>query len=333
MQGVTALTLPIGTNNSPAEVRRILDVPPAGEPPKSLMGKQRYYNKCDVLVSVTDSSVSVKTGLWDGFQAVAPNATNGYSFVKTTASFFDQREKRWTVTTDIDVLALKSWMGSSAGAPINSRAVSKMGHQLNSVYVEDQRSASGKLTVVRVINGKDLTPSGLTVATRQPMYVKGHFNAPNPGSADTSATLPASLVGDSITVLSEAWVDTNSNKSLNQRVATHTTVNAAFLGGIVKTTTVNGVRHYSGGVENFPRFLEDWNGRTFTYNGSMVVMYDSQFATSFWPGTGGSFYNPPVRMWAFDKNFLDYNKLPPATPQVQKLLRGKWDVIAANTVY
>jgi hypothetical protein len=330
-QHVSSLTLPIGTNNSPTEVRRILDVPPGGENPKSPIGKQRYYNKCDLLVDVSDSGVSVKTGQWDNFAAVLPNTTNGYSFVKTNASFFDERESRWTVTTDMDVVALKQWMTSAAGSSINARAISKMAHQLNSVYVDDRRLKSGKLTVARVINGQYLPPSGLTVATRLPLYVKGHFNAPTPGSANTSATLPASLVGDAITVLSLSWSDSNSSRPYNQKVAADTTVNAAFLAGIVKTTTSSGQKKYSGGVENFPRFLEDWSGRTLTYNGSMVVMFESQYGTSFWQ-TPGNYYDPPIRKWAFDINFLDYRKLPPGTPQVQKLVRGKWDVVAANSL-
>ena len=45
------------------------------------------------------------------------------------------------------------------------------------------------------------------------------------------------------------------------------------MAGIVETAN----NDYSGGVENFPRFLENWSGSTFTYNGSMVVLYLSQF--------------------------------------------------------
>jgi hypothetical protein len=29
-------------------------------------------------------------------------------------------------------------------------------------------------------------------------------------------------------------------------------------------------------------------------------------------------------------NFLDYRRLPPATPQVRKLVRGQWTVVAAQ---
>ena len=61
----------------------------------------------------------------------------------------------------------------------------------------------------------------------------------------------------------------------------------------------------------------------------MVVMYPSQFATNYWVQTG-TYYNAPSRKWAFDVNFLDYQRLPPATPQVRKLVRGQWNVVAAQ---
>ena len=94
-----------------------------------------------------------------------------------------------------------------------------------------------------------------------------------------------------------------------------------------------GTKYYSGGLENFPRFLESWNGIGFTYNGSMVVMFPSRYAKSYWrgPGTGASdYYQAPTRRWAFDQNFLDPQKLPPVTPKVLKLIRGQWKAIAAN---
>ena len=169
------------------------------------------------------------------------------------------------------------------------------------------------------------------VATDLPLYVEGNFNAPDttPGSTNTANTLPASLVGDAITVLSAKWSDTYGNNSLSARTPANTTVNAAFLAGIVQHTNTTGTLHYSGGVENFPRFLENWSGYTFTYNGSMVVTYPSQFATNYWVQTG-NYYNAPNRKWAFDVNFLDYRRLPPATPMVRKLVRGQWNVVAAR---
>ncbi|MGO8929931.1 MAG: hypothetical protein ACLQU3_23940 [Limisphaerales bacterium] len=336
--GSSSLTLPISTNNSPSVVQQITELPPNGEDPKSPMGAARYYNECDLIVTTTSSNVTVRAGCWDGFQAltndtVATNGNSGYSFVQTNASFYDAREQKWTLTTDINVGALTNWMrGSGGGASLNTYASLVEGHQLSSIYVDDKRTSSGKLTVARVSNGQTLPPSGLTVATDLPLYVEGHFNAPDttPGSTDTANTQPASLVGDAITVLSGNWKDTYGNDALSARTPVNTTVNAAFLAGIVQPTNTTGTLHYSGGVENFPRFLENWSSSTyFTYNGSMVVMYPSQFATNYWVQTG-TYYNAPGRKWAFDVNFLNYRKLPPATPQVKKLVRGQWNVVAAQ---
>ena len=171
---------------------------------------------------------------------------------------------------------------------------------------------------------------GLTVTTPNPLYVKGHFNAPSAhlGTTNTTSTLPAALIGDSINVLSVNWNDANSTLALGSRDADDTTINAAFLGGIVAS---NG-SYYSDGVENFPRFLETWSGETFTYNGSMVVMFYSQISTGPWLGTGTGYnvYDAPTRNWAFDLNFLNPTKLPPGTPELRKLVRGQWSLVKAN---
>jgi hypothetical protein len=329
--------MPISTNNSPAVVKQITQLPPVGEDPNSPMGSARYYNECDLIVTVTSSNVTVRAGNWDNFalqtpDTVATNGNSGYSFVQTNASFYDAREQKTTLTTDINVGAMTNWMRATAGGkPLNTYASSVRGHQLNSIYIDDKRFKAGSLTAVRVDNAKLLPPDGLTVATQLPLYVEGHFNAPDTtvGSTNTSNTKPASLVGDSITVLSGNWSDAYGNNSLSARTPANTTVNAAFLAGIVQPTNTTGTLHYSGGVENFPRFLENWSGYSFTYNGSMVVMYPSSFATNYWVQTG-TYYNAPNRKWAFDVNFLDYRRLPPATPQVKKLVRGQWNVVAAQ---
>jgi hypothetical protein len=142
---------------------------------------------------------------------------------------------------------------------------------------------------------------------------------------NTSTTLPASLVGDAVTILSINWSDANSGPSAS-RLAKPTTVNAAILAGAVDTGNGN----YSGGMENFPRFLEDWGlANPFTYNGSMVKMFPSLYATNIW-GTSGV-YNPPKRNWAYDLNFNDPLKLPPLTPRLLNINRRVWTTIAPNS--
>ena len=78
-------------------------------------------------------------------------------------------------------------------------------------------------------------------------------------------------------------------------MATNTTVNTAIIAGIVPSggLPVNGVspqdRSYSGGAENFPRFLENWDNKSFTYYGSMVELFQSKQAIGEW-SYGGNVY-------------------------------------------
>jgi hypothetical protein len=348
---VTTISLPIGTNNTPSAVQAILQPPPAGESPSSAMGQLRYYNQADLVVMITNnvtSASSVLTNIVSGHPVyttnvtfstnILINATSGLAnnfatpvpageiskFIITN-SFYNAREAATIQSIDLNVGQLISWSAT------NSDIRSAIGRDVNLVYLDDQRPMpAGFESGIRVTNGQTLPPLGLTVATPNPMYVAGNFNAPNAylGTTNTSTTLPSSLVGDAITILSSSWKDSNSTLGLNSgsRNATATTVNAAILAGNVPS---NG-SYYSGGVENFPRFLENWAGVTITYNGSMVMMFPSAKATGPWGGA--NVYNPPNRNWAFNLNYLDPTKLPPGTPQFRTLIRAAWTSAAPNNV-
>ncbi|HXS68978.1 MAG TPA: hypothetical protein VN761_09060 [Candidatus Polarisedimenticolia bacterium] len=317
--GVNSLNLPLGTNNSPAAVHAIIEIPPNSESPNSQMGQQRLYNQADLIILVNDGSVDMHGGNnVNGNGAVFNWSSDTSKFVNTNVSFYDYREGKTIKTTQIDVGKMNTWF----------KGQSKL-KGLTSVYVADLRSQNSATEPgIRLTNGMTLPSTGLTVATPDPLYVEGNYNVDSTqvGTANTSKSQPAALVADSINVLSGNWSDANSSKALNNRIATATTVNAAFLAGIVPS----GNGYYSGGVENFPRFLEDWSSKTFTYNGSMVVMFPSQIGSGTWKGTGGNYYNPPVRAWNFDVNFSDPNKLPPITPRVSTAIRGQWVSISGN---
>jgi hypothetical protein len=157
-------------------------------------------------------------------------------------------------------------------------------------------------------NGGTLPAGGLTVATPNPLYVLGNYN---------TTDLPASIMSDALDVLSGSWKDSNSSQGIGSRVASSTTVNAAIYTGNVPTSGSS----YSGGLENLPRLLEDWSSATFTYKGSMVCMFASQYATG--PVANAS-YGAPTRNWSFDVQFLNSSTLPPGTPSVQTFSRTAW---------
>ena len=81
---------------------------------------------------------------------------------------------------------------------------------------------------------------------------------------------------------------------------------------------------YSGGAENFPRFLEAWDNVYFTYYGSMVELYKSQQAIGEW-SYGGNVYGAPNRQWYFDNNFKI--KPPPGSLMLFSYIKGKWSVL------
>jgi hypothetical protein len=325
--GVSTLSLPIGTNNSPAAVHQVLELPPGplplgSEDSLSSLGRQRYYNEADLIITVSNSTVSVTSGRWDSF-AVSLTTNEVSMFVSTNASFFNQRENKTVQPIQIDVAGLRLWNATN----VSIRPYLPL-HDVGTLYVNDQRTlSSANESGVRLVNGTDLPPLGLTVATPSPVYILGDYNVPPAakGTTNTTATLPASVAADAITILSTAWNDGNSAAALSSRVAGNTTVNAAFLAGNVASTASS----YSGGVENLPRFLESWTGKTFTYNGSMICLFNSQIATGAWGG--GNVYNPPVRQWALDQNFQFSDKLPPATPSLVVLIRASWRTPAAFT--
>jgi hypothetical protein len=318
---VPALTLPIGTTNTPEAIREIIEPPPVGEDPNSPIGQLRYYNQCDMVVVASDAGISATSGSFNNFATTVP--TNELTtFVSTTNSFWDAREGKTVQPIDIDIGRLTAWSQTNS----NLR-YSLIGSNLTSVYVVDNRTLSGSLGAVRVFDGRQLPPSGLTVATGRPLYVQGDYNqlnTANLGTANTSTTRPASLVGDAITILSDNWSDANSTSPVASRTALPTTVNAAFLTGAVETT----LGHYSGGMENFPRFLETWgSANAFTYNGSMIKMFPSLYATNAW-NNNNNIYSPPKRKWAYDVNFDDPTKIPPKTPSLLKVIRGQWANVA-----
>jgi hypothetical protein len=127
-------------------------------------------------------------------------------------------------------------------------------------------------------------------------------------------------MADAITVLSGSWNDGVTNR---KPTASDTTINAAVLAGIVPSqssySSTSGTG-YSGGVENYLRLLETWGvAGDLWFNGSMVAMFPSEYATNGWVQTG-NYYDAPTRHFAYDTNFVRLSGLPPLTPMVENHL-------------
>jgi len=122
-----------------------------------------------------------------------------------------------------------------------------------------------------------------------------------------------------------------------------TIINAAFFAGTDQTwcsSNTNGTNcgnaYYSGGVENYPRFHENWSGVKYWYQGSLVSSgppthtcfeYTAQLVAiandpsytctastrqGFWSTQR---YSPPTRRWFYDVSFNNASYLPPMSPR------------------
>ena len=189
---------------------------------------------------------------------------------------------------------------------------------------------------VRLINGQKVPSIGMTIASPNPVYIQGDFNTgsgstvpSNVGSSYGGSTDPnpyvsgytkavAVIVADAVNILSNNWTDANaiiSQSTSTAPSATSTTINAAIVAGNVPTTSSS----YSGGIENFPRFHEDWSGDYFTLYGSFALLFDSAQGTGTW---SNALYSPPDRHWYFDT--LLQNSNPPGFPVAYTYDRGDW---------
>jgi hypothetical protein len=238
-------------------------------------------------------------------------------------TIYDKRELQSIPITDLNVGTITPTLNSVNGFN-------------GIIYMHD--TGAGDLAAIRVTNGGVLPTDGLTIATEGGLYVQGDYNTGttnNPNSvpansspaADTSTTVSgyttksAALVADAIMVLSNNWSDSNASSGVSSRTATNTTLNTALISGYIASTDGgdNGRSGYSGGMNNFPRFLETWSGDSMTFSGAFVSLYQSKRFTGDWDT--GDIYVPPTRYWYFDTLLL--SRVLPGIPATGGFVRGQ----------
>ncbi len=307
---------------------------------------QRLYNKANLRIEIDSSlpvndSNRIKVRGFNG-ASVGSSQTNAVkAAIDAGTTMYDWREGGGVAgassgnvkVTSVDVRKLNT-------------ALSAMGLNKPVVHVRDVASTKD---AIRLKNGSHLTMD-LTFASDNPIYVQGDYNTGtgtpgDPNVAHNPSLVPANnggntdgkespvvsgyvkksaaIIADAVTVLSNNWNDANATKTLSGRLATHTTVNAAFMAGDVPT----GSGSASGGAHNFPRFLEAWydfNTKKYidlTYHGSMVQAFQSKTFTGKW--STGNVYVWPNRKWAYEKLFS--TAPPPGSVMGTTFSRGRWE--------
>jgi type II secretory pathway pseudopilin PulG len=273
------------------------------------------------------------------------NGEYGFEDVINSASATGTPDGAFEAAEDVDQnTILDRWGAADVG---NGQRVATV----NNPYVSVNCSTSGRQNIVtgarhvlklvdgglgnlpvRVDNGQ----GGFTVASENPVYIQGNYNSDvtdpfwnNPPPA-VQADIPhsaAAVIADSVTVLSNAWSDTNSMLNplnLGNRNANTTYYRLAIAGGkninFPQPVGTGNDFGTDGGVHNFLRYIEGWGGAGgLYYRGSLVSLYYSQYATGVFKCCN-LVYGPPPRFYYFDSAFLDPTKLPPGTPMLQDVV-------------
>jgi hypothetical protein len=217
--------------------------------------------------------------------------------------FFDGREEKYIMTTDIDIEKLKDTTVTVNG---HTRTLWPKNGLL---YAYRTDAKVTQPNGIRLVNGKELGGK-LTVVTPDPLFIWGDFNTVNKKGA--------AVICDAINLLSNAWDDSKRNNTLPR--ASNTTYNVAIMSGPAYETQVG---KYNGGFENFPRFHEKWSGKTAKIRGSFIGTWYSQIAKGKWV-YGSDNYTAPKRNWNFDPDLLDPDFMPPFTPQAYEVRTIAW---------
>jgi Tfp pilus assembly protein PilX len=248
-----------------------------------------YENKAQFKI-IDGQAFAYIAGTWTN--VTAPLVASG-ALVET--SFHDAREGQDVTVVDLDMSIFKG----SGYAPTNGI-----------VYFSDQRAG---LRGARIHDANDIG-APLTIASENPVYTLGDVNTTN--------KVPMAIIADALYMLSNNWNDDPAfagSADKTKRKAQDTEINLCYITGN-KETGIGGAT-YNGGLENLPRFLEDWGGQTLKYRGSIVNLWLSQMAAGDW---SDSYYTPPSRNWAFDPDLNDPNNMPPGTPTVRAFIRWGW---------
>ncbi len=301
------------------------------DPPE--IARRRLYNKAGVILTITGTSATVLTQ--NGTTLNSTQVTNLKAAFTGKTTMFDQREGKNVDVANIDMSKVTPVLNGATG--------------FNGVlYVHDTTATTlldPEPKTIRLKNGGVLPNTGLTVASQNPVYVQGDYNTgttTNPNSVPANSTgnpnntsspvvsgytrKPASIAADAVVLLSNSWSDANASLAVTSRNASNTTYNVAILAGFMPSgydpDGPGGVAAYgySGGANNFPRFLENWTNKSCTYFGSMVELFQSKVFTGKWDT--GVIYRPPNRRWNFDNTFI--NNPPPGSLDAVAITRGGW---------
>ncbi len=211
-----------------------------------------------------------------------------------------------TLGTIYDARQANGVSGVTKVVNINVQALILTGHYPANGLMYSSHYGAGTGTNAKGIKltNASILPSKLTVASEDPVYIQGDYNI---GDA-SYPKVGAAVICDALNLLSNNWTGSKTHSS-GLPSASNTTYNVAMIAG----NRDSAVGSYNGGLENLPRFHENWSGRNCTIRGALINTWNSDYGTAPWV-YGGNRYQAPNRIWAYDTAFNNVANLPPFTP-------------------
>ncbi len=324
---------PVDSDGNPNNdsYRELIEPPVLGfvDPPE--IAQRRLYNKAGIILDIIGSVVTARTA--NGTTLSAARTKDLLAVMTGKTTIWDQREGKNVTVANIDM--------SQVTTALNRSGVKNFNGVL---YIEDLTPGllDPNPKTVRLQNGGVLPDGGLTIVSQNPVYIQGDYNTGtvadpnvvpanatgNPDNTDSPVASgyteqPSAVIADAVMLLSNSWKDTNSSLDVGSRLASNTTYNTAIMSGFMPSgfKPATGAQYgYSGGAINFPRFLERWTGKSCTYYGSMVELFQSKTFTGEWDT--GNIYAPPARRWNYDTLFS--STPPPGAVDAVVIARGSW---------
>ncbi len=278
---ITPLGMPIPRDIEPIEIIKRRN---AGDGPSLRVERMDWKADLRIYSNADLSSIQMMNNSGNPVVLIVPTAID-----TSYKAFFDDREGEWTDLIVIDVSRLDA---------------ADIGNGIVYVSIDEE---SGRHKGIKLINGQTL-PAPMTLASDNAVYIQGDYNTVN--------WQPSAVIADAVNLLSNSWDDSqNEATPTTVQSATNTTYYVAILSGDTPNASA-----YNGGLENFPRFLENWSGgKSCTIYGSFINLFLSDNADGQWGKS--NVYSPPVRDWYFEVRFLNFDQLPPGTPSVGSVLR------------
>lgn len=301
-------------------------------PPIQSVERGGYYEANAGLKIITRTNG--KTQIVRANGTIVDPASLGANNPISTGSFWNGRERKTVSVTNVDIGKLAAaGLYPDNGLIYSSREDAVADSNPLDAVADNSRKPNG----IRLVNG-DKLPAPMTFVTNNPLYVEGNFNrhrdakGRSPGQSgydpSTDTWQPCATIADATTFLSDSWSDAANKSANNRTVSANTEINMVLVSGNHSTNATEG---YSGGLNNYPRLLENWTNRTLTFRGSFIQLWQSKFATGPFadsPPEGFSYYRPPTRDFGIDPAF-GAASLPPGFanlfPSVTSAInQGKW---------